>query len=314
MAAADDALETVNLEINSPGGSVFDGYRVFNALESMKQRGVEVVATVNGKAASMATVILMAADKRQITKGSAMLVHDASVGTHGNAAEHLKSAKILEAISGEISTIYAEKTGASAEEMRELMAEDRWMTASESLERGFVHEVLKGNKPEKIDKPNNSTQKQTTNMSILDKFKPDEALTAKVDSLETDLAASLTELQGLQAEVITKDETISELQASLATTEQASKELATQAAETAEAVAKAEVDLKAAKESAGEKAAEMLAQAAHPQIEADNAAPATDETLVAEYIKLPVGSARADFRAKHPSVFARFDEITKPTT
>ena len=311
-ASASDALETVHMEINSPGGSVFDGYRIFNALEGMKQRGVEVVATVNGKAASMATVILMAADKRQITKGSAMLVHDASVGTHGNAAEHLKSAKILEAISAEISEIYAEKTGSTAEEMRDLMAEDRWMTASEALEKGFIDQILKGSEPEKIDKPNESTQNKISTMSILDKFKPDEALTAKVDSLETDLAASLSELQTAHAAIVSKDELNAELTAKLAETEAASTELAKQAATAAEEIAKLGSEVKEAEESAGQKASEMLASAAHPQIEADNAAPATDESIVAEYLKIPVGAARAEFRAKNPDVFARFNEITKP--
>jgi ATP-dependent Clp endopeptidase proteolytic subunit ClpP len=313
-AAADDALETVHMEINSPGGSVFDGYRVFNAMHAMRQRGVNIVATVNGKAASMATVILMGANEKRITKGSAMLVHDASVTTHGNASEHLKAAQILDAISGEISEIYAEQTGSTPEEMRELMAEDRWMPAKEALEKGFVDKIITGSQTEKIDKSPNKPHNESNPMSILDKFKPDEALTAKVESLETDLAASLTELQEAKAELVNKDEAIADLEARIAETEQSSKELAAQAAEAAEAVAKSQKETEEAKESAGALAAEMLAEAAHPQIEADNAAPATDESIVADYLKLPIGPARAEYRAKHSEVFARFDEITKPNT
>jgi len=70
VCSADDALESVEVEINSPGGSVFEGQRIFNALRSMSARGVEVTATVNGLAASMGSVILMAGDKRRMTAGS----------------------------------------------------------------------------------------------------------------------------------------------------------------------------------------------------------------------------------------------------
>ena len=312
VASAEDVLETVHMEINSPGGSVQDGYRVYHAIESMKQRGVEVVATVNGKAASMATVILMAADKRRITSGSMMLVHEASAGLHGKSKEFAQMAKSLEEISGQIADVYASRTNLDASEAFSLMEEDRWMQAPEALEKGFVDEVITGDQSESIDKSTNKPHNESNSMSILDKFKPDEALTAKVDSLETDLAASLTELQEAKAEIVNKDEAIADLEAKLAETEKASQEMAKQAAETAEAVAKSEAEVVEAKESAGALAAEMLAEAAHPQIEADNAAPASDESIVADYLKLPVGPARAEYRAKHSEVFARFDEITKP--
>jgi ATP-dependent Clp endopeptidase proteolytic subunit ClpP len=199
IAAADDALETVTLEINSPGGSVTDGYRIYHALQEMKGRGVRVEGVINGKAASMATVILMAADSVSITKGSLMLVHDASTATYGKAEDHRKAAETLEQISAEIAEIYAAKTGESAGDMRALMGEDRWMTAGEAHEIGLVDRIITGNstiKDSLLDANANKLQKQPNcNMSILDKLRPDAAQAAKLEGVEAENTTLRGELE-----------------------------------------------------------------------------------------------------------------------
>ena len=78
QCSADEALETLEIEINSPGGSVLDGYRVYNSLMQMRGRGVEIIATVNTLAASMGSVILMAANKVRIVEGGRIMIHEAS--------------------------------------------------------------------------------------------------------------------------------------------------------------------------------------------------------------------------------------------
>ena len=85
VCVAEDALETVEIEINSPGGSVLEGTRIYNALRKMSARGVEVTTVVNGLAASMGSVILMAGDKRRMTKGSRIMIHEASMYSWGDA-------------------------------------------------------------------------------------------------------------------------------------------------------------------------------------------------------------------------------------
>ena len=86
-AKADDALETLEIEINSPGGSVLDGYRVYHSLMGMRERGVRVIATGNGIVASMASVIFMAAVERRITQGSRLMIHEAQQTVSGDSSD-----------------------------------------------------------------------------------------------------------------------------------------------------------------------------------------------------------------------------------
>ena len=97
QCSADEALETLEIEINSPGGSVLDGYRVYNSLMQMRGRGVEIIATVNTLAASMGSVILMAANKVR----RACIVTDGHVGApRGKALETLRQAQLGVAFAG----------------------------------------------------------------------------------------------------------------------------------------------------------------------------------------------------------------------
>ena len=196
MAKADDALEALELEINSPGGSVFDGYRVYNALMSMRQRGVKVIATVNTIAASMGSVILMAADEIRIVEGGRIMIHEASQMVAGDSADHARAAKMLDEISEEIAQIYANRTGATKEDMRAAMKAETWMGAKEAVERKFADSILKFDTGAKA-------------MSILAKLFPGnveaeklEAEVAENSTLRKQLTtaqAKITELQNLAA-------------------------------------------------------------------------------------------------------------------
>ena len=211
-ASADDALETLEIEINSPGGSVLDGYRIYNALMGMRSRGVKVVATVNTLAASMGSVILMAADEVKIVEGGRIMIHEAAQAVHGNAADHARAAKNLEEISEEIAAIYAKRTKAKPEEMRELMKAETWMGAKEAVERGFADSIVKFDTPAKA-------------MSILAKLFPGnveaeklEAEVAENATLRESLAtaqAKIDELQNLAGEIAAKDLKITDLTAKI---------------------------------------------------------------------------------------------------
>ncbi len=63
MNVAENAVDVLDIEINSPGGSVFDGYTVYQEIKSLQDRGVVINATITGMAASMASVICMACNK-----------------------------------------------------------------------------------------------------------------------------------------------------------------------------------------------------------------------------------------------------------
>jgi ATP-dependent protease ClpP protease subunit len=202
-AKADDALETLEIEINSPGGSVLDGYRVYHSLMGMRERGVKVIATGNGIVASMASVIFMAADERRITQGSRIMIHEAQQVVAGDSGDHARAAKILDEMSDEIAGIYAGVTGAGKDEMRELMKKETWMGAAEAVERKFADSIV-GKSP--IDKNANKLQKQSTNeMSILDRLLPNGELQAKLDFANGELIAKDSEIQSLTAKLTEAD-------------------------------------------------------------------------------------------------------------
>ena len=201
VCAADNALESVEVEINSPGGSVFEGQRIYNALRGISARGVEVTTTVSGLAASMGSVILMAGDKRQITQGSRIMIHEASSIAMGDSRAMRKTADLLDGISSEIAGIYAERTGGDEKAIRNLMFAETWMTADESKANGFVDVVLKDGKAKA------EFDSDGKGMSIFAKlFNNDEAalkvdaVFAENDSLRADLVeaqAKVDELSGL---------------------------------------------------------------------------------------------------------------------
>lgn len=192
VCKADDALESVNIDIHSPGGSVLDGYRLYHAIGEMRARGVEVIATVNTLAASMGSVIAMAASKVRIVPGGRMMIHDASMGVYGDAGEHAKAAKLLDGVSGEIAGIYAKKSGKDVSEVRELMKKETWMGADEAVSMGFADEVFDPSKPES-NKPldNLAESVSDSGMSFLDRLisPSDSEAKGRIEALETAVAS-----------------------------------------------------------------------------------------------------------------------------
>lgn len=138
LAALD--VETINLYVNSPGGSVFDGVSIMNALRRHK---ATVIATVDGLAASAASFIIQAADEVIMGFGSEMMIHDASTICWGNASDMEDEARLLNQISGTIAEIYAERAGGTAEEWREAMLAETWYTAEEAVTAGLADRVEK---------------------------------------------------------------------------------------------------------------------------------------------------------------------------
>jgi ATP-dependent protease ClpP protease subunit len=204
-AKADDALETLEIEINSPGGSVLDGYRVYHSLMGMRERGVRVIATGNGIVASMASVIFMAADERRITQGSRIMIHEAQQTVSGDSSDHARAAKILDEMSDEIAAIYSGVTGADKDEMRELMREETWMGATEAVDRKFADSIV-GKSP--VDIRDNGQKSKTTSMSILDRLLPNGELQSKLDFANGELVAKDTEIQSLTAKLTEADHLI----------------------------------------------------------------------------------------------------------
>lgn len=135
--AALDADE-ITVRINSPGGDVFDGIAILNALRGHKAK---ITTVVDGLAASAASFIAMAGDEVVMSRNSEMMIHDASNYCHGNAADMRTCAKDLDRVSANIATVYAEKTGVDATEWRAAMQAETWYSAQEAVDAGLADRV-----------------------------------------------------------------------------------------------------------------------------------------------------------------------------
>lgn len=132
-------VQTINLRVNSPGGSVFDGVAIMNAI---RRHPANVIATVDGLAASAASFIIQAADEVVMGPSTELMIHEASNICWGNAADMTEMAAHLDRISGTIAGIYAERAGGTADEWRAAMKEETWYTAAEAVAAGLADKVL----------------------------------------------------------------------------------------------------------------------------------------------------------------------------
>ncbi|MGO2977956.1 MAG: head maturation protease, ClpP-related [Leuconostoc mesenteroides] len=128
-------VSTINLSINSGGGSVFDGIAIYNMLKSHK---ATVNVYIEGLAASIASVIAMAGDTITMRSGSMMMVHMPWTLSQGNAEEMRKTADTLEKTGDSIVDIYSERTGISSDDIRNIMNDETWLSAEEAVEQGWA--------------------------------------------------------------------------------------------------------------------------------------------------------------------------------
>lgn len=223
MNMAENAVDVLDLEINSPGGSVFDGYTIYQEIKSLQDRGVVVNATITGMAASMASVICMACDKVAIVPHGRMMIHDASNEVRGNADDMRKMADLLDSVSNNIAEIYSGKTGKDIEDIRSMMKKETWMNAKESVANGFADEIfdIRGQSP------------KSQGMSLLAKLFPDkseevaklEAALAESETFRNELEAATAEVSALKEAEITNIAKIAELNEIKAGLETAKAEL-----------------------------------------------------------------------------------------
>lgn len=125
--------------INCPGGDVFDGIAIYNALRS---HPAKVTTRVDSLAASIASVILQAGDTRVMLSASQLMIHDAWGLAIGNARDMREMADLLDRQSDVIASIYAANGPEDTAHYRALMEEDKWFTDEEAVEEGLADEVI----------------------------------------------------------------------------------------------------------------------------------------------------------------------------
>jgi ATP-dependent protease ClpP protease subunit len=129
----------LRVRINSPGGSVFEGIAIANALRSHPGN---VVIQVDSVAASIASVIAMAGDRVEMAPNSMLMIHEASGVCLGNAADMEEMAQLLALISDNIADAYVAKAGGTREQWREAMRAESWYLPEDAVAAGLADEAL----------------------------------------------------------------------------------------------------------------------------------------------------------------------------
>ena len=129
----------VTVNLNSPGGDMFEGLAIYNLL---REHDGEVTVKVLGLAASAASVIAMAGDKVQIARAGFFMVHNAWVIAAGNRHDLADIASWLKPFDDAMASIYAARTGGDLKAMAKLMDAETWISGQAAIDDGFADEFL----------------------------------------------------------------------------------------------------------------------------------------------------------------------------
>lgn len=140
-----DPGKDISIYINSPGGSVYAGYGIYDTIQFI---GSDVSTICTGIAASMASVLLVAGTKgkRFALKHSRVMIHQPLGGAQGQASDIEIAAREILKVKKELYTIISEHSGKSFEEVMRDGDRDFWMTSLEAKEYGMIDEILTRNK------------------------------------------------------------------------------------------------------------------------------------------------------------------------
>lgn len=131
--------DTLEVQINSPGGDVMAGLGMYNML---RNSGKTVVTRVTGVAASIASIIMLAGDTREMPSNAFAMIHSVMSGAWGTADEIREQADVVDKVQTSLRNIYIDRMGIDEAKATELMAKDSWLTAEECLALGFVTKVV----------------------------------------------------------------------------------------------------------------------------------------------------------------------------
>jgi ATP-dependent protease ClpP protease subunit len=200
--------KAITVHINSPGGEVWDGLAIYDAL---KNHPADVTVRITALAASAASFIAMAGDKVIIGNNAQMMIHDAMAVAVGNPSDMRSMAELLDRQSDNIADIYARRAGGTADEWRTRMsangADGTWYFGQEAVDIGLADEVTD---PEPTESAAEATQTDRWELSIF---------TRKVEDVPDDvpeggseLSAEVPEVEPIETEPDTEESVLPENQ------------------------------------------------------------------------------------------------------
>lgn len=133
----------ITIELNTPGGSIVDGFAMFDEIKRLRKQGYIFTVRVLGMAASMGAVLLQAADHREVGENSLVMIHRAAFGAIGKAYEVEDELEFVKKLEGKISAIFSERSGRPIEDFQEFFSKrkDLWFDAEEAVAAGLADEV-----------------------------------------------------------------------------------------------------------------------------------------------------------------------------
>jgi ATP-dependent Clp endopeptidase proteolytic subunit ClpP len=190
-------IERCTVRINSPGGSVLDGYSIFSAIQNT---GMRVDTCIDGMAASIAGVIAMAGKSVRMASHGLLMLHNPSLEGKGDDNKAAKEQEVLDAIKNSLVTIYSEKRGQNPDAIAGMMNKETWLSASEAMEHGLVDEIFDNSRMPKLDLKELSPKAMylITNSILennMEKPKPENQSAATLQAENEQLRQLLQELQ-----------------------------------------------------------------------------------------------------------------------
>ena len=129
----------VEVQINSPGGDMFEGLAIYNVLREHSQ---QITIKVMGMAASAASIIAMAGDTVEIGAASFLMIHKCWVVAQGNEDDMREVADFLAPFDRAMSEVYAQRSGKTAADCLSWMKAETYMSGADAIERGFADALL----------------------------------------------------------------------------------------------------------------------------------------------------------------------------
>ena len=137
----EDSKKPITMYINSPGGSVTDGFAIYDIIHQIK---CPVNTVVVGMAASMAAFLLAAGTgKRYATENSTIMIHQPLGGTRGQATDITIYTNYILNLKKKLNNILAEKTRQKYETIQEYTERDKYFNAEEAKNFGLIDEVYR---------------------------------------------------------------------------------------------------------------------------------------------------------------------------
>ena len=158
----------IDLHLNSPGGSVFEGFAIYNLL---KNHPAKITTHIDGLAASIASVIALAGDEIHIAENGMVMIHNPRGVAAGEAEDLFKVAAILEQVTTAIVATYEARTTLTSDDARTLMKAETWFNAGEAHEKGFATKLTEAQRLSACFDPAAFTNAPSQALTLLNEMK-----------------------------------------------------------------------------------------------------------------------------------------------